>query len=417
MNAQSEPNATPEPQTAAVPTPPPGTTFTKKAPPGAAPPGAQDDAATTRPDSATDGIGSLVIPANTASPLRHKKMVVVGFGALGSHIALSLALEGVELHIIDDCRLNTYFAAAGWIAPYHATDPRAGNWGLQSIEVWNALGEKFFPEGYVQEELTMFERTRRAPRYPAEFAGLPGFRPVAKLGDGIAEAFTARTLVAPAELWHPFIRNLLAGMDNVTFHFRHVRDAAEMESLAAEFGADMVVDCIGVNEFEMYPDRMSDLMYGLVAHMKMPEGWHGGIRSRNTGIPHPGFSLPGGSADPYLITQRSLRRIVVGGCMLPMTPAQTRALIESGYAVDEVLADEVITRAQKHFPALRDLEVERLICSVRPCRDRFKLEFDHHPRLLHVGGFGGSGITLAPVIARNITTRAIDLLGDRGGGC
>lgn len=393
-------------------------------PPGAAvdaapaPPGPDAAAVTeTRPDP-TRGTGSFVFYANPNGRLRGRKVVIVGKGPVGLMIAFWLSFEGAEIIHLDDGRFNTGRTAAGWIAPYHATDPSAGRSFAQAVALWSQLRGPVLSHTSVAWENTMFERTSLAARYPEEFQQLPLYRPVARLGDGIEEAFTAKTMVAPATLWMPEIQRALDQQERVTDERRHIHDKAEMAQLAREYDADFAIACTGIDEMLMYKDRDFEASFGLVVHLAMPTDWPHGVRARDLGLPHRGFGLPGATADPYLITQRGLDRIVVGGTMWPMTPRMVNELITSNYTPEEWIADEVHETALKHFPELAGLDRIGVACSVRPCRTRFKFMFDPAcPELLHVNGFGGSGITLAPVIAQRVVELLSERLAESPSGC
>ncbi|MDQ2781010.1 MAG: FAD-binding oxidoreductase, partial [Actinomycetota bacterium] len=179
------------------------------------------------------------------------------------------------------------------------------------------------------------------------------------------------------------------------------------------------INATGISPALMLRDKWFTMQYGCVVHLQMPDGWDHGVRSLDLGVPSlHGYGLPGATSDPYYITQRNMNRIVVGGTMWPMHLDDATALIENGYQVEEHVADGVLTRAVEHFPELRGLKRIRAVCSIRPCRDEFLMKWDPVVRtLFHVSGFGGSGVTLGPVVGARVALDLIEKVQQSATGC
>lgn len=379
------------------------------APPGDMP--AAQPIPTTRPDT-DPGAGSFRIPVLGTRRLAGMHVVLVGLGVQGHHTAIQLAIAGARLTIIDDGELNTPFSNGSWILAYHALDPMiALNTPAFEAE-WADLRAGVLPAHLISWEHTVLENSEAAGPLPRELSQLRGFTLTAPEDPAFPHRATLLTQVAPTELVNDYIRKSLEESPNVTFIDRHIKDAEELRDLVREYDADLVVNSTGIEFAFMLDDRKMRLQYGALARFRMPEDWVFGVRSRDLGVSVEGFGHGKhlATSDPYYITQKALNRVSVGGVMWPMARKAARDLVESGFAVDERIVDEIVERAEKHFPELRGLERLPSVCSIRPGRTRLLFEYDRfEPRLLHCGGAGGSGATIAPYMAKSTVAEAIRL--------
>lgn len=353
--------------------------------------------------------------SSAGQSLSGRRVVVVGYGALGPLIAHQLLGLGCEVIVVDDEAFNTALVAAGWILVYHPRDKRGPNWGVHAEALWAHDGEALYRHGTVTWERTVLERTSNADHFPRELSALRDFKKLTSNAPGVTETVELTTAVAPAAIWRPQLTAILERNPRFSRVVQHVPDAVTMSKLAEIYDADFVVNATGVSQAYMNADQKFSLDYGIVAYLKRPRDWTHGVRSRDTGpelgwshrsiSQRYGFRLPGGTTDPYYVTQTALDRILVGGCMWPMTPEEANALRASGYQVDPHILAYIVARAEEAFPELRGLDFTEDFgaCSIRPSRDKYLLEWDHeYPAVLHVGGAGGAGITLAPLFAHHV---------------
>ncbi|GAA1779011.1 hypothetical protein GCM10009795_026380 [Nocardioides hankookensis] len=333
--------------------------------------------------------------------LQNRRIVIVGGGPVGVWIAWYAALHGARVTIIDDGLNQTFLVAAGWCFPYHSTDPVAVPWALTAAKMWEAH-TPFLPTGAVRKERTRVERTGRAAPFPSMYEQLEGYRALRgdELTAGMKSGFEAQSLVIPAQIWHPAMRNSLEQLGVVWLN-RHIHTALEFEDLKVAFNADFVVDAMGVYSAFVFDDPKFHPLRGTVLDFELPENYEHGVRS---------WDLEDGThRDPYAVPLRSLNILRVGGETHPLSQAKAEDLIDSGCTPEPEVVDAIYRRAVEFMPELKDMTYIEAHTGVRPARDKFLLGFHPEGRsILHASGFGGAGITLAPKIGHEIVWAMIE---------
>jgi glycine/D-amino acid oxidase-like deaminating enzyme len=350
-------------------------------PPAAAP---RSSPSLSRPD--VDDIG---VSFRRSDALDGVSVAVVGGGAIGIWVAFYLWLAGAKVTVFDDGRLRTFLTAAGWIHPYHSTDPRTIPIAMRAMKLWQ-MHRTWLPAGSVTAEYCEVQRAASAQPFPRQFRNLPDYQPLPKtrILPTLKSGFSATTLVAPAQKWHaPMKRRLVR--EGVTWVDRHLETADDFTDLFDE-GAEFVIDCAGLGSAFAFDDHMFLPLRGTVVYLKETPDFEG-VYS---------WDLDAGDfQDPYAIYQRALGRIVVGGETLPMSFDACLKWIEDGCRPEEAVGAMLLDRIYSYVPALRGLDVLGVATGIRPARDRLLLGVDADvSHMIHASGFGGFGVTCAPEV-------------------
>jgi glycine/D-amino acid oxidase-like deaminating enzyme len=336
-----------------------------------------------------------------SGPLNGVEVTVAGGGAIGIWTAFMLHTNGAAVTVVDDGRLSTYLTAAGWIFPYHATDPRAIPMSIRADALWRTHAA-WLPLGSVTEEYTEVQRATLADSFPEALKGLAGYEPMPKdeLHPGLREGFRARSLVAPAQVWHPAMKRMLIS-SGVIWKSQHLETAEDVDTLEGDF----VIDALGLGSAFAFGDSTFLPLRGTVAYLQGTPEFEGVYSWDTAARDH---------KDPYAINQAALGRIVVGGETTPMSLEKAKRWIDAGGPPDEAVAEELVHRIWEFVPQLRGLEVLGVSTAIRPARDRLLLGVDQDMgRILHASGFGGFGVTCAPEVGRLVVAELITILANR----
>ncbi|MFD9811871.1 FAD-dependent oxidoreductase [Streptomyces sp. NPDC059080] len=307
-------------------------------------------------------------------------ILVIGGGVIGLTSAIALAEDGHRVRLVsrDPAADSTSAVAGGLCWPYRIRPHGpAVRWSLRGFEVLAELADRPRETGARMVAGTMTEPAATggpeadADPLAAWYAAVPGLRRARP--DEVPEGHTgwrARTplLDMPTHLHYLEQRLRAAG---------GVVERATFTSLAeAGQEAATVVNCSGLGARELVPDPQVHPVQGQLVVVADPgvEEWY---VSAASGATDTTYVLP----QPY--------GVVIGG-----TAHENAWSTEP----DPAVAEAIVARAARRFPALAGAEVLAHRVGLRPARGAVRLEGERLPGgawCVHNYGHGGAGVTVA----------------------
>ena len=292
------------------------------------------------------------------------RIIVVGAGVVGLSCAVRLLEDGHRVDVVArDLPLETTsaVAAALWY-PYRALpQDRVTSWAATSYAVFDALAAPVEFGGSPESGVRMvpgtevFSATQTGPWWRT---AVPHLGRVRDLPAGYVDGWTFTTPVVEMPV---YLRWLVGRLEELGGTLTRLN----LRVLPA--GADLVVNCSGLGARLLGEDRTVVPVRGQVVYVEQVglERWW----------------LDG--AGPTYVVPRE-HDIVVGG---------TDQEGEWSRTPSEEQAAEILRRASRLVPALRDARVLRHKVGLRPVRPAVRLE--RVGEVVHCYGHGGAGVTLS----------------------
>ena len=295
---------------------------------------------------------------------------MVGAGVVGLTCAVRLLEAGhrVDVFARDLPLESTSAVAAALWYPYRALpQDRVTSWSATSYAVLDAIADTDPDSGVRMLEGTeVFTRRQGEPWWRS---AVPSLDRETALPTGYADGWTFTTPVAEMPV---YLRWLAGRVEELGGTLTRLNLRALPE------GADVVVNCSGLGARLLGADRTVVPVRGQVLYLEQVglERWW----------------LDG--AGPTYVVPRS-RDIVVGGTDVEGEWSRTPSA--------EVAAD-ILRRATRLVPELRDARVLRHKVGLRPVRPAVRLERVGH--VVHCYGHGGAGVTLSWGVAEEVVALA-----------
>ncbi len=292
------------------------------------------------------------------------RIIVVGAGVVGLSCAVRLLEDGHRVDVVArDLPLETTSAVAAAIwYPYRALpQDRVTSWGATSYAVFDALAAPVEFGGSPESGVRMvpgtevFSATQTGPWWRT---AVPHLGRVRDLPAGYVDGWTFTTPVVEMPI---YLRWLVGRLEELGGTLTRLN----LRVLPA--GADLVVNCSGLGARLLGEDRTVVPVRGQVVYVEQVglERWW----------------LDG--AGPTYVVPRE-HDIVVGG---------TDQEGEWSRTPSPEQAAEILERASRLVPALREARVLRHKVGLRPVRPAVRLE--RVGRVVHCYGHGGAGVTLS----------------------
>ena len=292
------------------------------------------------------------------------RIIVVGAGVVGLSCAVRLLEDGHRVDVVArDLPLETTSAVAAAIwYPYRALpQDRVTSWGATTYAVFDALAAPVEFGGSPESGVRMvpgtevFSATQAGPWWRT---AVPHLGRVRDLPAGYVDGWTFTTPVVEMPI---YLRWLVGRLEELGGTLTRLN----LRVLPA--GADLVVNCSGLGARLLGEDRTVVPVRGQVLYVEQVglERW-----------------WLDGAGPTYVIPR--VHDIVVGGTdqegEWSRTPAPEQAA-------------EILERAARLVPALREARVLRHKVGLRPVRPAVRLE--RVGRVVHCYGHGGAGVTLS----------------------
>lgn len=325
---------------------------------------------------------------STSELLAGRVVVVIGAGPVGRLVALIMALAGASVHIIDNDSLDTGQVNAGWLWPYHSTEGWANQLCMQAIRLWLDVYAHLLPMDVVAPVESVVQRRAGTPPFSPHLQQLDNFRRLddCELHPGMAEGIRATTAVVPGNLLYPATDRLL-DQCGVTRSRHTVSDRSQLRQLLKM--SDIVINAAGLGVAYMLNDPEFQPLEGTVVRVKAPEGFTGAWAWET-----------GTNSSPYAIHDPANNVVIVGGTTVRRTLREVRKWLDAGSPECEATADLLEQQIRDFAPSLAGAQRLNVRTGVRPVRSRLLLGPDEEdPRIIHLSGFGGFGVTIAPAVA------------------
>jgi D-amino-acid oxidase len=298
------------------------------------------------------------------------RVLVVGAGVVGLSCAVQVAEAGHEVAVLArDLPLETTSAvAAGWWYPYLAAPrERVLTWAQETYQHLDELAATT-PAAGVRQRSSVQLLHRLEPDPPWAFC-VPALRPAVDLPGGYAAGWAFTAPVADPSVYLPYLvgRLQMAG-GTIT--------RAALPSLP--LGGDAVVNATGLAARSLTGDTTVTPVAGQVVRL--------------VGVPVERVWLDQGpDADGMSLTYIVPREhdVVVGGTAEPGRWDTT---------ADPEVTAELLERATRVVPQLRQARVVAARVGLRPARPAVRVEVEERPGtapVVHCYGHGGSGVTLS----------------------
>lgn len=321
--------------------------------------------------------------------IRTDDVWVIGGGVIGLTSAIALAEDGLRVRVVSrEAAGGTTSAVAGGLCWPYRIQPyeRAVQWSVRSFQVLAELARRPEETGARMVTGTMasasvpdaVDEGHRAPDNGVEeglaawYDAVPGLRRAHReeLLEGCASGWRARTPLVdmPAHLRY-LERRLTAAGGTV-----ERRTLTSLEE--AGRAADLVVNCSGLGARELVPDPDVHPVQGQLVIVANPgiEEWY---VAADTGAADTTYVLP----QPY--------GLVLGGT------AREHAWSREP---DPAVAEAIVARCARHFPALAGARIREHKVGLRPARPAVRLAAERLPGgalCVHNYGHGGAGVTVA----------------------
>lgn len=295
--------------------------------------------------------------------------VVIGAGVIGLTTAVELAGDGWRVEVLTaepPAATTSAVSAAVWFPYLVGPADAVTRWGRETADQLATLAAD--PAVPVAAR-ALHELLRTPDQPPAWRADLPGFAPEDDLPSWAAAGWRYTSWVADMPRYLAWLEERLAERDVVA-------EIRTVDTLAAAFagGADLVIDCAGVQATHLAGDPALEPVRGQVVVVDAPA-------VADVWLDPEG---PGGAT--YVIPRTDT--VVCGGTAdrgaWDTTPD------------DEVTAD-ILRRATALVPALAGAPVVDVAVGLRPSRPEVRLEVENTDAgpVLHHYGHGGAGLTLS----------------------
>ncbi|MCW2842956.1 MAG: hypothetical protein JWN22_872 [Nocardioides sp.] len=301
------------------------------------------------------------------------RVIVVGAGVVGLSCAVRLLEAGHRVDVVarDLPRETTSAVAAALWYPYRALpQDRVTTWSATTYAVLAALAAPLDYGGSPEAGVRMVPGTevfRSAQPDPWWRSAVPALERVRDLPDGFADGWTFTTPVVEMPVY----------LDWLTARLEHLGGTVTRLNLKAlPEGADAVVNCSALGARLLGADRTVVPVRGQVVYVEQ------------VGVDR--WWLDG--AGPTYVVPRE-HDIVVGG---------TDQEGEWSRTPSPESAADILQRAARLVPALRDARVLRHKVGLRPVRPAVRLE--RVGRVVHCYGHGGAGVTLSWGVADEVAS-------------
>ena len=292
------------------------------------------------------------------------RIIVVGAGVVGLSCAVRLLEAGHRVDVVarDLPRETTSAVAAALWYPYRALpQDRVTRWAATSYAVFAALAAPVEYGGSPEVGVRMVPGTEVfTTRQPDPWwrTAVPRLDRVPDPPAGYVDGWTFRTPVVEMPVYLDWLAGQVAALGGTI---------TRLNLRALPEGGDVVVNCSGLGARLLGADRTVVPVRGQVVYVEqvgLDRWWLDG-------------------AGPTYVVPRE-RDIVVGGTdhegEWSRTPSPESAV-------------EILQRASRLVPALRDAKVLRHKVGLRPVRPAVRLE--RSGRVIHCYGHGGAGVTLS----------------------
>ncbi|MBB6629227.1 FAD-binding oxidoreductase [Nocardioides sp. KIGAM211] len=292
------------------------------------------------------------------------RVIVVGAGVVGLSCAVRLLEAGHRVDVVarDLPRETTSAVAAAIWYPYRALpQDRVTAWSGTTYAVLDALAAPLAYGGSPESGVRMLPGTevfdRRQPD-PWWRAAVPALERVDAPPAGFVDGWSFTTPVVEMPVYLPWLAGRVEELGGTI---------TRLNLRALPEGGDLVVNCSGLGARLLGADRTVVPVRGQVVYVEQVglERWW----------------LDG--SGPTYVVPRS-HDIVVGG---------TDEEGEWSRTPSPESAAEILQRASRLVPALRDAKVLRHKVGLRPVRPAVRLE--REGRVIHCYGHGGAGVTLS----------------------
>ncbi|MFJ9848231.1 FAD-dependent oxidoreductase [Streptomyces sp. NPDC101150] len=306
------------------------------------------------------------------------EVLVIGGGVTGLTSAVALAEAGHRVRVASrEAADGTTSAVAGGLCwPYRIRPyERAVRWSLRSFEVFEALARRPAETGSRMVTGTM---TDPAPDrddgdgLAAWYDAVPGLRRARpdELPVGCRAGWRARTPLVDMPAHLRYLEGRLRDAGGTVER----RGLASLEAAGQE--AAVLVNCSGLGARELVPDPEVHPVQGQLVIVENPgiEEWY---VSADPGADETTYVLP----QPY--------GVVLGG---------TARAHSWGREPDPAVAEAVVARCARRFPALARARVLAHKVGLRPARSAVRLAAERLPGgalCVHNYGHGGAGVTVA----------------------
>ncbi|MFG2223042.1 FAD-dependent oxidoreductase [Streptomyces sp. NPDC048644] len=313
------------------------------------------------------------------------EVLVIGGGVVGLTSAIALAEDGHRVRVVSRDRADdTTSAVAGGLCWPYRIQPReqAVRWSVRGFDVLASLAERPEETGSRMVTGTMTETVADEPATsgtaPADDAlaawhdAVPGLRRARpdELPAGHTAGWRARTPLVdmPAHLRYLERRLAAAGGTLERRPFTSLTEAGEE--------AGTVVNCSGLGARELVPDPQVQPVQGQL------------VVVANPGIEEWFVSADGGASDTTYVLPQPFG-VVLGGT------AREHAWSREP---DPAVAEAIVARCARRFPALAGARVLEHRVGLRPARTAVRLAAERLPGgawCVHNYGHGGAGVTVA----------------------
>ncbi|WP_201305009.1 FAD-dependent oxidoreductase [Streptomyces sp. GS7] len=302
---------------------------------------------------------------------------VVGGGVIGLTSAVVLAENGYRVRLLTrDAAGDTTSAVAGALCWPYLIQPYedAVRWSLRSFEVLAGLAERPAETGARMVAGIMAEVAADPgpDGLAAWYDAVPGMRPARpdELPEGYGSGRRARTPLVDMPAHLRYLERRLAAAGGVVER-RAVASLAE-----AGRGAGAVVNCSGLGARELVPDPQVYPVQGQLVIAENPgiDTW---LATADSAAGETAYVLP----QPF--------GVVLGGTA--REDAWSRE-------PDPAVAEAIVARCARFFPALARARVLAHRVGLRPARPAVRLAAERLPdgtRCVHNYGHGGAGVTVA----------------------
>ena len=292
------------------------------------------------------------------------RIIVVGAGVVGLSCAVRLLEAGHRVDVVarDLPRETTSAVAAAIWYPYRALpQDRVTAWAAASYAVFAARAAAEAHGGSPETGVRMVPGTElfESPRAdPWWRTAVPRLERVRNVPAGDADGWTFTTPVVEMPIYLDWLTDRLERLGGTL---------TRLNLRALPSGADLVVNCSGLGARLLGADRTVVPVRGQVVYVDQV-----GVDRWWLDPAGPTYVVPRG------------RDVVVGG---------TDQEGEWSRTPSPEAAAEILRRASRLVPALREARVLRHKVGLRPARPTVRLERDG--RVVHCYGHGGAGVTLS----------------------